>query len=706
MGDCARGDQRLSTLVHAGRKLLVLLPLLLFLGAAPAFAVDFSAYWQHRVSGGDEVETREFFQQRYGLGAGQGLSFRPTPVISANGNVGYTRSESDVGTGTVTSEEIAPSANLNVANDIFRTSLSGTTSETRRSQGTDLARNSWDAVLESSWERFLWPNMRLSYGESGERTDDLAAAGARDSKDSRYAFGLDWDLILAKFFYDFNSTQNEDLLTQSLNESDSHFARVETGGNFWQKRLNLRLTQQYEQTDSNFSGKHALEAGPVEAKVYDLNDLATPSPELVENEDTASLPLTMPADSRGHLFFSFGFGSDQQVDELYVSLVDGDNVPLDAALVGQLQWQLYVRGSDELPGTPWQQVAITGSQYNDRENRFELTVDPDEVADFRDFMLVVTNPTNDTVRITVLEVISQFTGKTKQTLHLTNASMRVLLTPTLSASSSMILEKAESESDDFSSEALRRSLNASLRWTPTPLVTPTLRYSETLQEEDGAPDALNRTYSLLVTTIPLPTLNVGLGATRSERFSDNSRISYSDNYSLTSTAKIYPDLTAGLNVNYVTSTRLQSDDTSTTSDTMSSRLALNARITPALTADLTTNYMQSQTATSSSTNSDSTLTLTYRPSDLLSMRLTGARRWTDSTSPDVLTYNLSMALLRTKITRVTFRYNRTQAEDTRDSFGLDGSWDISSSLALQTRLNYAIAETNTWNILTTLALRL
>ncbi|PKN46099.1 MAG: hypothetical protein CVU59_07040, partial [Deltaproteobacteria bacterium HGW-Deltaproteobacteria-17] len=94
--------------------------------------------------------------------------------------------------------------------------------------------------------------------------------------------------------------------------------------------------------------------------------------------------------------------------------------------------------------------------------------------------------------ITVLEVISQFTGKTKQILHLTNASMRVLLTPTLSASSSMILEKAESESDDFSSEALRRSLNASLRWTPTPLVTPTLRYSETLQEEDGAPDALNR----------------------------------------------------------------------------------------------------------------------------------------------------------------------------------------------------------------------
>jgi hypothetical protein len=700
-------------LVHAGRKLFVLL-LLLFWGAAPAFAVDFNANWEHRLSGGEDRETQELFQQRYGLGAGPGLSFQPTPAISANANLGYTRSESNVGTQTVTTEEITPSATLNVMNDIFRTSLIGANSESRRTLESDRTRNSWDAVLSSNWERLLWPNLRLSYGESSERTDDLEALGALDAKDSRYAFGLDWDLLVAKFFYDYNSTQSESFLEQSQSETESHFARVETGGNFWNKRVNLRLSQQYEQSTSQGFLDISLIGGETLSQVVDAN-AAVPAEEVVlivnpslSDGDFDTEAVRVEFEQQAHLGVILGFA--QQADVLHVHLDADTNNQLGPDQVNQLQWDLYRDNPFFDPANPgielpWIPVSVgLSALHNPVESRFELSLSLP--PDTRSFKVVVTNPLNGfTLVFTELSFPGDATPA-RQVVHLTNASMRVKLTPTLSASSSLIMEKAERERDVLSSDLLRRTLNGSLSWTPTPYIMPTIRYSETLQEESEVPDALSRTYSLMVMTIPLPSLNVTLGATRSERFTDDLVTTYSDIYSLTSTAKIYPDLTATVNASYLTSNRLQDDDTYATTNSLGTRIGLNARITRALTADLTTNYTQTQSVTSETDNINSTLILTYRPSDLLSMRVIGTKNWTDTLSSDTLTYNLNLSLLRTRITRVTFRYNRTQAEETRDSFGLDGSWDISRRLALQNRLNYTLAEVDSWSILTSLVLRM
>ena len=721
MGDCNRGDQRLPRLLQAGRKLLVLLLLLLFWGAAPAFAVDFNAYWQHRASGGDEIETRQLFQQRYGLGAGPGLTFQPTPAISAGANFGYTRTQSDVGTGTVSIEELAPAANLNVSNDIFRTSLTGTATDIRRSVGFDTTRNSWDATLQSNWERFLWPNLRLSYGESSESSDAFLTLGAQETKDSRYTFGFDWDLLLAKFFYDFNHNQSEESVeadatgvsSQSLSESDSHFARMETGGNFWQKRINLRLSQQFQQTNSQGLTGLPLIGATTLSRVVDDGDLTPPEEvvldanPLLSDSDLERPALSVEPGQQAHLGIRFeGFG--QQVGDLHVSLDPNPIAQLSQDQAAQVEWALYRENPDfdpnfiDLTIAPWIFVRNLSAQFNALENRFELGINLQDGE--QAFKVVAINRTTVTIVFTELNFPEE--GVSRQTItHLTNANMRIRLTSTLNATSSLSLEKAEQESGETSAEALLRTLSGGLMWTPVPYLTPSLRFSETLQEASGEPDALSRTFSLMLATYPLPTLNVTLGALRTERFSDDLKTSFSDIYSLTTTAKVYPDLTAALNASYNTSNRLQDDNTFATSDTVSSRLNLNARLSPKVTGDLTTSYTQSQSATSSNSSYDSTLALSYRPSDLLSMRLTGAKRWSDAAAPTTLNYNLIMALLRTHNTRVSFRFNRTQSEQSRNNFGLDGSWDISRSLALQSRLNYSMAEVDTWSILTTLALR-
>jgi hypothetical protein len=704
-------------LLLVGRVLLLLLPALLACGAPPALAVTFNGFWQHRATGGDDIDTRHFFQQRYGLGAGTGLSFQPTHAISAGANLSYTRTERDLGQGRATSEEITPSAHLGIANDIFQTRLFATVTESRRAPGTDQTQQSWDASLASNWTWFLWPSLRLNYGEGATTAKAGRAESGIDTRNSNYGFGLDWDLLLAKAFYAFSHTRGEDRLSEAISETESHFGRLETGGNLWQNRINVRLSQQFQQATSEFSV--SVEEGEVfdlrlggepRAAVLAVDQVPLVAPEDVEPVSNPELgdtfldvtALTIGFNERAHLGISFDF--TQGVDVLHVYLHPFDtNHQLINSQADLLQWDLYVRppaGVDE-----WVQAAEEiPATYNITESRFELNIG----RQVREFKVVVTNLTGVTLSLTELEAISFLTesAASRQTSHLSNAGLRIRLTSTLTAASNLTFEKSDTEVGETERESTRRSLSSSLRWTPSPFVTPSLGFSETRQEQTGAAEAVSRSYSLIVATFPLPTLNVTVGANRSDRFSNGRRTSTSDNFSLTSTAMLYPDLTAGLSANYSMSSRERADGTITDTDSFSSRLTFNARLNRALTADLTGSYQQSETAASTTSSSDSILSLAYRPSDLLSMRLSGSRRWSGPDIPDTLAYTMNMALLRTHKTRVTFRYNHTRAVQTLNSFGLDGSWDISRSLALQSRFNYASATTDTWSILTSLALRL
>lgn len=710
---------------------LALLLLLVPGAAAPAWAVDLSAYWEYREVGGDNIDTRSETQQRYSLGLGPGMTYQLTPAISFGAGFGYNRTDRDVGEGMTTVEEFTPSAQLTLTNDIFIAGLAGTITEFRPEDGEDYSTDSWDAFLNSNWQRDLWPSLRLNYGESNES----GSGGDRESEDRRYSAGLSWEVDKYKLFYDYSHSEVDVISTgsqrggDSSNESDTHLVRFETIQSFWQKRINLSFSQQYQHTQNDGISQNRMN---VFSDV--VTSPATVDPETVSlrpndaltNNDLNDQAVVVGAGERVHLGAEFGFGQQPTSFTIFLRPLAA-LTPADAAL---LVWRLYRQlPVEEEPGADlWELVGIISATYADRQ--FVLDI-PTLASTDTGLMVVATNDSAADFVISEVEAFGMpiLNGKNQQLL--TNANLRVQLTPTLSASGNLVLEKNEFESETDSgqseTEATRRSLSGSLRWSPNPYVSPSINYSETRDEFSGATDSeqVNRAYSLIVATYPLPTLNVTFGATRTERFSDGFKTSTSDNFSITTAARIYPDLTANLNLNYILRDRMQVDAPTASGESFTSRFTLNARLSPKLIADLTVNYRDSETesfrevidpdsdllewskTTSSTSSTDSTLSLLYRPSDLLSMRAVSTNYWSGTDQEDILAFNLNLALLRTRNTRLNFVYTRSQAEVTSNSYRLDGSWDISQYLALQAQFNYRSTEgVDTWGTLAQLSLRL
>lgn len=695
---------------RVGKCLQALLLALVAAGAGPAEAIDFNAFWLYRASGGEGVESRRTLEQRYTLGAGPGVTYSPTHAISLGGNLSYQRTERVLDDGrTVTTEDITPSAAVGVANDIFRAGLFGTATQRRVANGPDLDSRAWQATLASGWDRRFWPSLQLHYSERYEESDD----GATDIEDKGYGLSADWDAEVAQLFYRYNNRRLEDLARGSRSDEESHFVRVETGGRFWGDRVNVTLSQQFDRTFLDFSADIPEEGafervfegavtlfaklGPADAPREDPESVVPAALGGLGDGDRSVVPEAafLDLDWRGHL--GVRFSALEQVDRLYVYLSESQVAPEDAAT---LQWDLYV--PDAGPD-PWVRVSENiPAVYNGAQNRIELQISRRE----REVMVVVTNATGEVLRFTELEAVQLLTEDQSEvrTTHLTNATMRVRLTDTVSASSSVALERSDS---DLVGDSYRRSLSGNLRWVPIPAVAPSVGFSETREGRSGEPEAINRSYSLIVATFPLPTLQVTLGATRTDRFTGSRREATTDRYSVTSTARLYPDLTAGLDLAYATTDRAATEASeASATGTYSSRFTLNARIRPTLTADLTANYRRSESDAAGSSNLDSTLSLAYRPSDLLSIRATGTRNWTNEDIPDTLTVTTNLALLRAEKTRVNFRHSFSRSQETRNRYGMDASWDISRNLTLETRGDYTAADADRWNAQASLSLRL
>ena len=712
---------------------LALLLLLVPGAAAPALAVDLSAYWEYREVGGDNIDTRSDFQQRYSLGLGPGATYQLTPAISLGAGFGYNRTERDAGDdeGMQTVEEFTPSAQLTLTNDLFTAALAGTITEFRPEDGEDYSTESWDATLNSNWQRYLWPSLRFNYGETTERS----SGGDLESEDRRYSAGLDWEVDQYKLFYDYSHSEVDVTSTgsqrggDSSSESDTHLVRFETIQSFWQKRINLNFSQQYQHTQSdgisqsrmNVSSDVVTNPAAVDPETVSLrlNDALT-------NNNLNDQAVPVGAGERVHLGVEFGFSQQPTSFTIFLNPLAA-LTPADAAL---LVWRLYRRlPVEEEPGAElWELVGVISSTYASQQFVLDIpTLAPNDTG----LMVVATNDSAADFVISEVEAFGMPIQNGQNQQLLTNANLRIQLTPTLSASGNLVLEKNEFESETDAgkseSEATRRSLSGSLRWTPSPYVSPSINYSETRDEFSGATDSeqVNRAYSLIVATYPLPTLNVTFGATRTDRFSDGFKTSTSDNFSITTTARIYPDLTANLNLNYILRDRMQEDAPTASGETFTSRFTLNARLSPKLTADLTVNYRDTESesfrevidpdtdlpqwvkTTTSTTGTDSILSLLYRPSDLLSVRATSTNYWSGTDREDILAFNVNLALLRTRNTRLTFIYTRSQAEVTSNNYRLDGSWDISQYLALQAQFNYRSTDgVDTWGTQAQLSLRL
>jgi hypothetical protein len=699
-----RKNQRLSGLPSIRPLGAFLLLLLLLTGtSSSAFAINFNAYWSYKQSGGEERETLTEFQQRYSLGLGQAIRFRPTHAISASAAVGYTRTQSDSGTGQgfVATDNLNPSAQVSLVNDIFLAQVSGRT-DIRSSKGGDSSRSSWEAALVSMWNIPLWPKLRFSYSEFSEPVEGISLFPTSGQKEINTGASLGWDLILAQFSYQYNNNKTEDPVGNSLSEGDSHFARLETDGMFWDNRLRFNLAQQfgYSTQDVNIEGEDGFFDFPLLGETFGKISIPGSPDDLKPDEDdyevpNQPLPQGVEVDERVQFYFDAGI--DEQIDIVRLRLFDSFSVPL--AL--ELTWELYTRNN---PFDEWE-LALDNLQGT-------ATLTEDDSIDIAigltatEIILWAKNVPSGPLTFTALEAYSRITQSisSTNTNYLTNFGMGYRITRSLRASASLTLEQNEIDTEGDTIDSNRRTVSGNLRWTPLPYVSPALSFSEYLADSDTGPENISRNYSLTVSTIPLDTVTVTLGAIRTERYSDQLLNFISDRYYMATRALIYPDLTATWNLSYTDSETLQIDDLVASVTRISNSLRFNAQLYRYLSADFLTSYSHSKTDTDTSQFGDAILNLRYRPSEILSLRGGYTTYFLDNDNTDRLDLNLNLQLINNQKTRLTLTATHTQSDRTTDNIGLVGSWDISRNLSLSTQANYRIAQRSVYNFLINLSL--
>lgn len=695
-----------SPLAGLPHKLLLLLLFILMVPATPVSAFNFNGFWLYREAGGDDIPTRREYQQRYTLGVGGALVYQPTHAITASAAIGYTGNRTDSGEGFNDRNELTPTARLGLVNDIFGAHISAN-SVIRWVEAGQTNETSWDASLASRWVIPLWPSVRFSYGESNDPTEGFNFFEKTGVKEKTAGFNLTWDLILADFIYNWSSNTSENDESRFFAENISHFAKIETGGVFWDNRFRFNFSQQVLYNDSNITIDEESGgfvdvplAGQSFAKV-DLNLESDPDPtDPLYQDPEQPLPpnAVVNIEERVQLRFASDSSFPEQIDILRLTLADSFSVP--QAL--ELRWQLYTRS--ETTGLWEFEDVIQGESVPEEESRIDLPV----ALNTPELLVVAVNDSSMQLIFTNLEALTRVTSNTYSSTnsYLTNLGMGYRITESLRAAAFLVLEHNETETLGASSDSDRQGLSGSLRWSPSPLISPSLNFSEYRDQLTDQPDTRNRTYALTVATHPMPRLDVSFGSTRNERYIGDQKTFSTDRFNLSTKALIYPDLTADWYLTYSESETLVEEGLYRDSTSFSSSLEFNAQLYRDLSADFLTSYINTENDNRSNESASARLSLHYRPSDLLSLRGTYATFFLDSDASDELGLNLALTLLRTDKTRLVFNALHNQAETRIDTFGLNGSWTISRYFTMLARGNYRVAARNAYSFQVSLSFRL
>lgn len=597
---------------------------------------------------------------------------------------------------------IDPSLHFTVNNDLFLLELYGSGRKQQSSNAATQEQTNGEAVWSSTWDRRFWPNLRTSFGTDYQEDND--SPKRTDSKTITESLALDWDLQFFKVYYNFNRKQFSDAVTDWENNNTNNFARLEAQRRFWQNRLNFGFSHQYSESKDtitrNFepSGAtliqqslsqvlHGLDATPLLTAAE-----LTPAPTLHDGDlITASSVSTDGIDTPPH---NIGLKVDFKPVHMIYLYTTTDQSATSAGFT----FDLYT--SDN--GTNW--LLSTTSQpfsYNSAEKRFEL---PLSGLSNLWLKLVITSSPIVTVDFSEIETYQSVTGSGKLDLSSTSSSsitdlnLGFMVTDTFSVSYSFSMDKGQYGSGvDYS----RYNQTGNLKWQPQPKLSTSLMLNETTQQNGDTEESKTRSYALNMNTIPIDTLNINMGLSQTEKFEASTRQSIGYDLGMLTTAALYPDLDASLDLNYSHTTQ---DSTNLTASNYNTNLTLTARLVPSLTANLTTGYQQELEGNRNNTT-DTTLSLNWRTSDMMSIHLTGNKNWVNSESEsDGAT--LSMALAPTDTTQFSFTYIYVNASQIINKYSLFGSWSLGPHFTLQSNGSYSESQTQQeWQVQSQLVAR-
>ncbi|MEJ2201244.1 MAG: hypothetical protein P8X63_09580, partial [Desulfuromonadaceae bacterium] len=369
-------------------------------------ASDLNASWEYATSGASGAATQKRFLQRYNLNTG--FALEPTRAIGLGAHLAYSRNDTS---NSGLSEVITPSGNFSLSNDIFAFDLSGTRSEDRRSTAATRTTYNWSGTFGSNWSYEFWPSLQLHYNRSGVGSED----NRTDIKSSTYGLDLNWELPVLLFNYGFSKGQTKDLVNLTRSDSTTHFARVETEGSFWDKRLVTKLSQAVNYSKQVMTigtgGRYDQDLGLPSYSVTSsdpgfVDHLADPPLKPFAAITISSLQTDQEA---GHLAVLglFDEEGEQQIDQFWVMVdADTDLIAKDLIDKGDLQWSLFV-STDNLNWEPVPGQSQLDVSYNSADRRFEILVPalspPSSLYDY--LKVVVVNSGNNNVTLTAFRAI-------------------------------------------------------------------------------------------------------------------------------------------------------------------------------------------------------------------------------------------------------------------------------------------------------------
>ena len=640
-----------------------------------------------------------------------------TRKMSFDANLGYSNNwVEDLGT----REIINPSMQFAVKNDLFNLGLNADILKNNISFREDRQTTSWNSNLSSSWTNFLWPELTL---RMGQRFEETASNTFRLEGDNTYSFvgsSVTWKGYKFKLFYDYNRSRNdeENNLDSTRQDVEGHLGKLEYSDMYWNNRVSLNFSQLVYDNKTEFSsdGDSSLVQVPV-LSAHSGVDVTPTFGALSINHalidgNRASTAVSIQLQQPVNLALRTNFNT---VDRLYVYTTKDDK--LLVANTSAVTWDLYTSGD----GFSWQLVQNNvSSAFNNTEFRFEVSTGTIR-AEYMKLVVTGWMPAVD-VDVTEIEANTNLTstasGNYDQNSRNYKTELYLGVIPVDNTRFNYTFSWDQTENTGTEESQVEQLVQtARLNWDYSMYLAPSIGFSTVVNKNDrpGAFDTESRLYDLQIRSTPLSTVDLAFTYSYSEYFENEERQRSNNNLSLTALAALYPDLSSELTVGY---NQGKSDITDLQNEGYFINFILHSQLRKSLNVDLQSNYYFSNSdsfvftgghldhgssvfETTDSQAGETLLTISWRPSDILSFSLRGYSTYVLEADTEYGGYfNTNYLVFRTSKTNLTLSYwlNGGSDKETINNFGLVWGWDISSYFTIHTSGNYFIAEDgNAWN---------
>lgn len=662
--------------------------LLLLSGAGLVCAGDplgFTGNWNYRENGGDTVDSSSQLNQSYSLSYMKDLS----ATMAFSGSVRYSETLPSEGADTRT---LNPSFSFDARNDLFSMNLNASESRSKQDGSAEKVTDSWGMNVSTQVEQ--WPSMRFYFNQS--LANDDSQPKQIDNNTQTTGASVEYGFSAFDFLYDVRHSLTSDDVQNSETENLDQTAQINYAQTFWQGRVSVSASQQYQTTE---------------------NEVSSVAPIYIVYSSTSGLfgtqaefgALTNATDVDGLLATNLALIDGDKNNTAGIDLFDNRfeirkiGVQVDREDVRRLELFL----DRELNGDS-AQLTFKVFQSNDGENWSYLSDSPTFPLDSNDrqlvrfdlpagakqkYLLVAVKASSTfpvAARVTEIEASTFEPGRTRETTSLQtqfNTTIRINDKWTVTYS----LRRAETQLDSGDTVQLNQSLTSSYRLNEK--VGFSFGVTENTDTSDNSADQTNRSYSVAMAAQPLSAVNFSLGYTHSENSSDDGQDKVTDAVHSTLNAAIYPDLTASLSTNWS-----QSEDEAGGTETSSFGATFNTTAYLSPKTDLNTNLSYSESDSSAGETSRSTTygaTVGHRPSDMLLLNIS----FDGDLEEDTSSLSGSSNWIWTRKLQSQFGFSYDFGDDTNQQYNGLLSWLISRSLSMQSSANYLVADDgNSWNL--------